>query len=103
MAFNNRTKVKEILASAEVGKSIVVKGWVRTKRSNKNVTFIALNDGSVISNFQIVADPSQISEEILKKVTTGACISAEGVLAASQGAGQSVELLAKSIEILGGS
>ncbi|WP_226388896.1 asparagine--tRNA ligase [Penaeicola halotolerans] len=101
MAFNNRTKVKEILASAEVGKSIVVKGWVRTKRSNKNVTFIALNDGSVISNFQIVADPSQISEEILKKVTTGACISAEGVLAASQGAGQSVELLAKSIEILG--
>jgi asparaginyl-tRNA synthetase len=51
-------------------------GWVRTKRSNKNVSFIALNDGSSINNYQIVADPSLISDEILKRATTGACLKA---------------------------
>lgn len=78
-----------------------MKGWVRTKRGSKNVAFIALNDGSVIHNLQIVAEPDTIGEEILRKVTTGACIAAEGRLVASQGSGQRIELLAAKIEVLG--
>ncbi len=96
-----RTKIKFALDSSEFDKSIVVKGWIRTKRDNKNVTFIALNDGSTIKNLQIVADPQSISEDILKRCTTGACIAVHGVLVESQGAGQTVEVNAQSIEILG--
>jgi asparaginyl-tRNA synthetase len=76
-------------------------GWVRTKRSNKNVSFIALNDGSIITNYQVVADPNLISEEILKKCTTGACLKITGKVVESQGAGQSSELNAQIIEVLG--
>ena len=76
-------------------------GWVRTKRASKNVAFIALNDGSTINNIQVVADVEQFGEEVLKKVTTGASIAATGKLVASQGAGQSCELIAASIEIFG--
>lgn len=76
-------------------------GWVRTKRGNKNVSFIALNDGSTITNYQIVADPTVISEEILKKCSTGACLKVTGKVVASQGSGQSSELNAESIEVLG--
>lgn len=76
-------------------------GWVRTKRGNKNVSFIALNDGSTITNYQIVADPTVISEEILKKCSTGACLKVTGKVVASQGSGQSSELNAGSIEVLG--
>ncbi len=96
-----RTKIKHALESSEFGTGIVVKGWVRTRRGNKNVNFIALNDGSTINNLQIVADPAIIDEETIKRCTTGACISVDGELIESQGAGQSVEVNAKAIEILG--
>lgn len=96
-----RTKISELLKSGPIGTEVLVKGWVRTKRGNKHVNFIALNDGSTINNIQIVADPNIISEEILKLVTTGASISVSGQLVESQGAGQSVEVNAKSIEIIG--
>ena len=101
MSTERRTKVLEVLKSAQVGTSLLVKGWVRTKRQNKNVAFIALNDGSTINNLQLVADPNKISEELLKKVTTGACISAKGEIVASQGSGQSVEMHVKELEVLG--
>ena len=100
-AKNTRLKIKAVLSSTSYGESILVKGWVRTKRGNKNVNFIALNDGSTIHNLQIVADPAMISEDVLRLVTTGACITATGKLVESQGAGQTVELHAASIEILG--
>lgn len=101
MSTERRTKVLEVLKSAEVGSSLLVKGWVRTKRQNKNVAFIALNDGSTINNLQLVADPNEISEEVLKLVTTGACVAAKGEIVASQGSGQSVEMHVKELEVLG--
>ena len=96
-----RTKISALLKSEQTDIDVHVKGWVRTKRGNKNVNFIALNDGSTINSIQIVADPNLISEETLKKVTTGASIAVDGQLVESQGSGQSVEINAKSIEILG--
>ncbi|MEK6476620.1 asparagine--tRNA ligase [Catalinimonas sp. 4WD22] len=96
-----RTKINLLLQEMPLDQEVLVKGWVRTKRGSKNVAFIALNDGSTIHNLQIVADPNTIGEEILRKVTSGACISVKGKLAASQGQGQKIELPADSIEILG--
>ena len=101
MAFNKRTKIKDLLEKQYTGQEITVMGWVRTKRSNKNVSFIAINDGSSIKNYQIVADPNEISEDILKKATTGACLKITGTIVASQGAGQQTELSAKQITVLG--
>jgi len=95
-----RTKIKEVLSAGDADIA-VVKGWVRTKRQNKNVAFIALNDGSTIHNLQLVADPNAIGEDLLKLVTTGACISAEGQIVASQGSGQSVEMNVSTLEVLG--
>ena len=89
------------MSSGEAGKNVVVKGWVRTKRGNKNVAFIALNDGSTINNLQLVVDLQKISEEELKGVTTGACICAKGKLVASQGGQQSVEVQVDSVELYG--
>jgi asparaginyl-tRNA synthetase len=96
-----RIKIKELLTQPEIGAEVNVKGWVRTKRGNKNVAFIAVNDGSVIHNLQAVADLQKINAEVLKLVTTGACISVTGELVASQGSGQSVEILVTSLEVLG--
>lgn len=96
-----RTKIIHLLNSREFGKSFNIKGWVRTKRGNKNVSFIALNDGSTINNIQIVAEASSFSEESLKDVTTGACISVIGKLVESPAQGQPVELQATEIEVLG--
>lgn len=96
-----RTKINALLQAAEVGKKVVASGWVRTKRPGKNVTFIALNDGSTIKNLQVVADADKISEEVLKNISTGACISVIGMLAESPGSGQAVELQANEIEVLG--
>lgn len=101
MAFNKRVKIKTILDQHPIGTEVTLMGWVRTKRSNKNVSFIALNDGSIITNYQVVADPNLISEEILKKCTTGACLKITGKVVESQGAGQSSELNAQIIEVLG--
>ena len=101
MSTERRTKVLEVLKSAEVGSVLLVKGWVRTKRQNKNVAFIALNDGSTINNLQLVADPTLIPEDLLKKITTGACVAAKGDIVESQGSGQSVEMHVKELEVLG--
>lgn len=96
-----RTKICNLLGEDFVSKTVCVKGWVRTKRGSKNVAFIALNDGSTINNIQIVAETSSFDEEILKDITTGACISVEGKLIESQGGGQKVEINADTITILG--
>ena len=95
--------VKELLKSGDslIGKEVDVKGWVRTRRGNKNVQFVALNDGSTINNLQIVFDLSKFSEEDLKPITTGSSIHVKGELVASQGAGQSVEVLANELEVYG--
>lgn len=95
-----RIKVKELL-STEPGKEVLAKGWVRTKRGNKNVTFIALNDGSTINNIQIVAETSKFDDELLKRITTGACIGVSGQLVASLGSGQAVEIQAGSLTVYG--
>ena len=95
-----RTKVKDLLKT-EPGIEVLAKGWVRTKRGNKNVSFIALNDGSTINNIQIVVDTASFDEELLKKITTGACIAAYGDLVESQGSGQSVEIQAKKLVLYG--
>ncbi|MBO7479674.1 MAG: asparagine--tRNA ligase [Bacteroidales bacterium] len=95
-----RLKVKELLA-LEPGQDVLAKGWVRTKRGNKNVSFIALNDGSTIHNIQIVCDAAKFDEELLKQIGTGACIAAKGRLVASMGSGQAVEIQADEIEIYG--
>ena len=98
-----RTKVADLLRSKEIGKPFTVKGWVRTRRGNKHVNFVALNDGSGINNLQVVVDMEQFDETLVRRITTGAAISVDGELQESQGAGQNVELLAKTIEILGDS
>ncbi len=97
----SRTKVVDVLKSTEYGSVVNVKGWVRTRRGSKAVNFIALNDGSTIKNVQIVVDVEKFDENIIKEVTTGACISVNGKLVQSQGAGQTVEIQCTDIEVLG--
>ena len=96
-----RTRIKELLQSTAYGSTVCVKGWVRTRRGSKSVNFIALNDGSTIHNVQVVADTDKFAAELLKLVTTGACLSVEGTLVESQGSGQNVEVQATHIEVLG--
>ncbi|MCE5346869.1 MAG: asparagine--tRNA ligase [Bacteroidales bacterium] len=96
-----RTKVKELLSSPKVGSDVLVKGWVRTKRGNKNIVFIALNDGSTINNIQLVVDVASFDEKLLKEISTGACIAVSGKLVESQGQGQSIEINATAIELYG--
>lgn len=96
-----RTEIKQALQLTAYGEQINVKGWVRTRRGNKNVQFIALNDGSCLKNIQVVVDLQQFNDEQLKPITTGACLSVIGTLVQSQGAGQTVEIQAKEIEIYG--
>ena len=99
--MKQRLRIKELLRGELVGQSVCVKGWVRTKRGNKAVSFIALNDGSTIHNIQIVADNDKFEASLLSKITTGASLSIVGELVASQGKGQSVEIQASEIEMLG--
>ena len=101
MSREKRTMIAELLRSGEVNTDVVVKGWVRTKRGNKNVAFLALNDGSTINNIQIVVDVASFDEELLKRITTGACLCVRGRLVESAGAGQRVEVQAREIEIYG--
>ncbi|MFQ3579710.1 MAG: OB-fold nucleic acid binding domain-containing protein, partial [Bacteroidales bacterium] len=96
-----RQEIKKILDSANIGKTITAKGWVRTRRGNKQVQFITLNDGSTIHNLQIVADGQAFPEESLKDVTTGSSIAVTGEIVASQGSGQNVEMIAKEIIVIG--
>ena len=95
-----RTKVKDLLCS-EAGHEVLAKGWVRTKRGNKEIAFIALNDGSTIKNIQIVVDKNSEAAEELPKISTGACIGVKGELVESVGSGQSVEIRAKEITVYG--
>lgn len=96
-----RSKIRQVLLDSNVGESIQVKGWVRTRRSSKNVAFVALNDGSTIHNLQIVVPVEKFSDDFIADVTTGACLSVIGTLVESMGKGQKVELEAENIEILG--
>ena len=96
-----RIEIINALQLAGEGQLINVRGWVRSRRGNKNVSFIALNDGSTIKNIQIVVDLAQFPEEQLKPVTTGSCISATGHLVASQGSGQAVEIQLTELKVYG--
>lgn len=96
-----RTVIIDALKRTDVGVEINIKGWVRTRRGNKNVSFIALNDGSTINNIQVVVDMNNFDEEALKAITTGACINVNGKLVESVGQGQNVEIQATEIQIYG--
>jgi len=97
----SRTVIVDALKRTDFGAEVNIKGWVRTRRGNKNVSFIALNDGSTINNIQVVADNEKFGDEYLKPITTGACISVTGKLVESMGQGQHVEIQAEKIEIYG--
>lgn len=96
-----RTKVIDVLKREDFGEEVNIKGWVRTRRGNKKVSFIAVNDGSTINNIQIVVDLEKFDENVLKTVTTGACLNVNGILAKSLGQGQSVEIQATEFEVYG--
>ncbi|HDO06666.1 MAG TPA: asparagine--tRNA ligase, partial [Bacteroidetes bacterium] len=96
-----RTEIKYLLELADFGKTINVKGWVRTKRIGKNVAFITLNDGSTIKNVQIVVEMNEDAEKVLERIHTGAALSVDGILAESVGSGQKVEIQVRDIEVLG--
>ena len=100
MSTLTRTKVKELL-KAQPGQEVLAKGWVRTKRGNKQIKFIALNDGSSVNNIQVVADAEDFEESLLARITTGSSICVEGDLVESVGSGQAVEIHAKKIEVYG--
>ena len=96
-----RTKIVDIFNPELLGKEVCVKGWVRTRRGNKYVQFVALNDGSTIKNIQIVFDMNNFTDEQLKPVTTGSSICVEGILVESMGKGQTCEIQAKTLEVYG--
>ena len=95
-----RIKIKELFKTEPKGQQVTVQGWVRTFRNNQ---FIAINDGSTIQNIQAVVDFANTDESVLKRITTGACISVTGDLIPSPAKGQPVEVKVKTIEILGDS
>lgn len=101
MSKVKRTMIAELISSGQANTDVVVKGWVRTKRGNKNVAFIAMNDGSTINNIQVVVDVAAFDEELLRRITTGACLRVDGLLVESTGSGQRVEIQARAIEIYG--
>ena len=95
-----RTKIRELLQTAPEGQAVTVSGWVRTFRNNQ---FIAINDGSTIHNLQAVVDFTSTDESVLRRITTGACVSVTGALIPSPAKGQAVEVKVHAIEILGDS
>jgi asparaginyl-tRNA synthetase len=100
---SKRTKIKELMMQSPTGQEVVAMGWVRTRRESKNVVFVALNDGSTLSNLQIVMDPSLFGEELVARITTGASLQVKGQLVPSQGQGQACELTAREVVVLGDS
>jgi asparaginyl-tRNA synthetase len=98
--FNQRTKIKELLQKGQAGETVTVMGWVRTFRNNQ---FIALNDGSTNQNIQVVASLGDFSDDLLRRLTTGASLKITGELVSSVGKGQSIEINAATIEVLGDS
>jgi asparaginyl-tRNA synthetase len=101
MIKKQRTKIKDLLNAKDFNKETHIKGWVRTKREGKGITFIALNDGSIIHNLQIVIDNSNFNDEKIKQITTGSCIGVTGNFVKSVGKDQSVEIQASEVEIYG--
>ncbi|MBP5563482.1 MAG: asparagine--tRNA ligase, partial [Bacteroidales bacterium] len=100
----NKLRLKDIIKTPEVfgiGNPVDVKGWVRSRRGNNFVQFIALNDGSIVTNLQVVADTEKFDEALMKQITTGSCIHVTGKLVESQGKGQNVEVQAETIEVYG--
>ncbi len=97
----SRTKNVDLLQRVDYGALVNIKGWVRTRRGSKKVSFVAMNDGSTINNVQVVIDNEHFDEDVLRKITTGACLSVNGKLVESAGSGQHVEVQATEVEILG--
>ncbi len=100
--MKERNKIKDLLTSQDRDIDVHIKGWVRTKRGNRNIAFINVNDGSVIHNIQVVAEVASFDPEMMKKITTGACIAVSGRLVESLGKGQAVEIQAREIVLYGG-
>ena len=96
-----RTKITDLYSPDMIGKEVDVMGWVRTRRGNKHVQFVALNDGSTIRSVQIVFDMTLFSDDDLRPVTTGSAIHVKGLLVESQGRGQSCEVQAQTLEVFG--
>ena len=101
MEHTRRSMVADLLKSKEFGKEVLVKGWVRTRRGNKQVNFIALNDGSIVHHIQVVAEVAAFDESLLKRITTGSAIAVKGILVPSPGQEQAVEIHAKEIILYG--
>ncbi|HHJ09384.1 MAG TPA: asparagine--tRNA ligase [Bacteroidetes bacterium] len=99
--MKERYKIKDLLQATQVDTEVHIKGWVRTKRGNKNIAFININDGSTINNIQVVAEVASFDESLMKKITTGACVAITGKLVKSLGKGQAVEIQAHQIELYG--
>ena len=95
-----RIKIKDLLSATPANQEVTVQGWVRTFRNNQ---FIAINDGSTIQNIQAVVDFANTPENILKRITTGACLSVKGNLVPSPAKGQPLEVKVANLEILGDS
>lgn len=96
-----REEIKHVLKSTALNREVLIKGWVKTKRGNKHVGFIALNDGSTINNIQVVVDLEKMGESYLDKISTGAAIAVNGILVESGGSGQSVEVQATEVTLIG--
>ena len=96
-----RTKVIDALKRTDYGSEITVMGWVRSKRGSKGIFFIALNDGSTIKNVQIVGEDENFDEDVVKQITTGACLKVVGTLVESPAAGQASEIQAREITVMG--
>jgi len=101
MEHTRRSIIAGLLKSKEYSKEVLVKGWVRTKRGNKQLNFIALNDGSSVHSIQVVTEVADFDENLLKLITTGSCIAVKGILVESPGQGQDTEIRALSIELIG--
>ncbi len=101
MKESERPKIKKVLLSKEFGKNYLLKGWVRTKRGNNKIAFVALNDGTTINNIQVVIDVPNFDSVEIEKITTGACIAVTGTLVESMGKGQTVEIQARELEVYG--
>jgi asparaginyl-tRNA synthetase len=98
MSIDKRTKIKELLENGKTGSHVLVKGWVRFFRNNK---FIVVNDGSTIHNIQAVADENIINDKLIKEISVGASVAIKGTLIESQGSGQSVEIIASEVTVIG--
>lgn len=96
-----RSKIKDLLNRDQAGDEVLVQGWVKTRRSSKNVAFIQVSDGSTLADLQVVVDESLPAYQVVDSLNTGCSVSVLGTLAESLGKGQKYELQAKNIEILG--